>query len=132
MIGEGSVGGEFSTMFTMFINNKLDKIISPSIILTHENEEYVLNQLKSVIGKDDKYRADLASIISQRIINYSLFYAKDNKIEKSIIDRLAILMNEELFAVDLKYKIIKEIYNGDTANFKTLMMNKTLLKFLTK
>jgi len=132
MIGEGSVGGEFSTMFTMFINNKLDKIISPSTILTHENEEYVLNQLKSVIGKDDKYRADLASIISQRIINYSLFYAKDNKIEKSIIDRLAILMNEELFAVDLKYKIVKEIYNGDTANFKTLMMNKTLLKFLTK
>jgi hypothetical protein len=116
----------------MFINNKLDKIISPSTILTHENEEYVLNQLKSVIGKDDKYRADLASIISQRIINYSLFYAKDNKIEKSIIDRLAILMNEELFAVDLKYKIVKEIYNGDTANFKTLMMNKTLLKFLTK
>ena len=132
MIGEGSVGGEFSTMFTMFINNKLDKIISPSAILTHENEEYVLNQLKSVIGKGDKYRADLASIISQRIINYSLFYAKDNKIEKPIIDRLAMLMNEELFAVDLKYKIVKEIYNGDTANFKSLMLNKTLLKFLTK
>jgi len=132
MIGEGSVGGEFSTMFTMFINNRLDKIISPQSILTHENEEYVLNQLKSTIGKDDKYRADLASIISQRIINYSLFYAKHNKIEKPVIDRLAFLMNEELFAVDLKYKIVKEIYNGDTANFKSLMMNKTLLKFLTK
>ena len=27
MIGEGSVGDEFSSMFTMFINNQLDKII---------------------------------------------------------------------------------------------------------
>jgi hypothetical protein len=34
--------------------------------------------------------------------------------------------------VDLKYKIVKEIYNGDIANFKSLMLNKTLLKFLTK
>jgi len=132
MIGEGSVGGEFSTLFTMFINNRLDKIISPQAILTHESDDYVVSQLKSAIGKDDKYRADLASIISQRIINYSLFYSKHNKIEKPLIDRLAMLMNEELFAVDLKYKIVKEIYNGDTANFKSLMLNKTLLKFLTK
>ena len=132
MIGEGSVGGEFSTLFTMFINNRLDKIISPQSILTHENEEYVLTQLRSTIGKGDKYRADLASIISQRIVNYSLFYAQHNSIDKPVIDRLALLMNEELFAVDLKYKIVKEIYNGDTSNFKSLMLNKTLLKFLTK
>ena len=132
MIGEGSVGGEFSTLFTMFINNRLDKIISPQAVLTHEKEEYVLSQLKSAIGKDKDYRADIASILSTRLINYSLYYAKHNAIDKSIIDRLALLMNEELFAVDLKYKIVKEIYNGDTANFKSLMMNKTLLKFLTK
>lgn len=132
MIGEGSVGGEFSTLFTMFINNRLDKIISPQTILTHESDDYVVSQLKSTIGKDDKYRADLASIISQRIVNYSLFYAKHNKIEKPIIDRLAMLMNEELFAVDLKYKIVKEIFNGDTDNFRSLMLNKTLLKFLSK
>lgn len=132
MIGEGSVGGEFSTLFTMFINNRLDKIISPQSILTHEKEEYVLSQLKSAIGKDKDYRADIASILATRLINYSLYYAKHNVIDKPIIDRLALLMNEELFAVDLKYKIVKEIYNGDTANFKSLMMNKTLLKFLTK
>jgi hypothetical protein len=41
-------------------------------------------------------------------------------------------MNEEIFAVDLKYRIVKEIYNGNTNAFKSLMLNKTLLKFLTK
>jgi len=132
MIGEGSVGPEFTTMFTMFINNKLDKIISPDTIMNHESEEYILNTLKGVIGKEDKYRADLASILSTRIVNYSLFYSKTSKIEKPYIDRLAYLMNEDIFAMDLKYKIVKSIYNGNPSSFKTLMLNKTLIKFLSK
>jgi hypothetical protein len=132
MIGEGSVGSEFTTLFTMFINNKLDKIISPKTILTHESDEYILNTLKGIIGKDSKYRADLASIISTRIVNYSLFHAKLNKIEKPFIDRLALLINEDLFTMDLKYSTVKSIYNGDSASFKSLMLNKTLLTFLTK
>ena len=132
MVGEGSVGPEFTTMFTMFINNKLDKIISPETIMTHESEEYVLNTLKGVIGKDDKYRADLASILTTRITNFSSFYAKNNKVEKAYIDRLAFLMNEVVFAVDLKYKMVKNIYNDNTSAYKSLMLNKTLIKFLTK
>ncbi len=132
MIGEGSVGSEFTTLFTIFINNKLDKIISPETIMTHDSEEYILNTLKGIIGKDKDYRADLASILSTRIINFSLYYAKDNKIEKSFIERLAFLMNEELFAVDLKYNMVKSIYNGNSSAFKLLMLNKDLLKFLTK
>ena len=132
MIGEGSVGPEFTTMFTMFINNKLDKIISPEIIMTHESLDYIINTLKGIIGKDKEYRADLASIISTRIINFSLFFAKNNKIEKSFIDRLASLINEELFAVDLKYNIVKSIYNGNQSSFKSLTLNKTLLNFIIK
>lgn len=134
MIGEGSVGSEFTTLFTIFINNKLDKIISPDVIMNHESEEYILNTLKGIIGKKNgnEYRADLASIISTRIINFSLFYSKENKIESDYINRLAFLMNEEVFADDLKYKIVKSIYNGDPSAFKTLTLNKTLIKFLTK
>ena len=134
MIGEGSVGNEFTTLFTMFINNKLDKIISPETIMTHESDEYILNTLKGIIGKrdGDKYRADLASILATRITNFSSFYAKNNKVEKIYIDRLAFLMNEDVFANDLKYKVVKSIYNGDQSKFKTLMLNKTLIKFLTK
>jgi hypothetical protein len=132
MIGEGSVGPEFTTMFTMFINNKLDKIISPETIMTHESLEYIINTLKGIIGKDKDYRADLASIISTRIINFSLFFAKNNKIEKSFTDRLASLINEELFAVDLKYNIVKSIYNGNQSAFKSLTLNKTLINFIIK
>jgi hypothetical protein len=61
-----------------------------------------------------------------------LFYSKENKIESDYINRLAFLMNEEVFADDLKYKIVKSIYNGNPSAFKTLTLNKTLIKFLTK
>jgi hypothetical protein len=132
MIGEGSVGPEFSTLFTIFINNKLDKIISPDVIINHESEEYVINTLKGIVGKDNKYRADLASIISTRIINFSLFYSKNNKIEKSFIDRLATIINEEIFSVDLKFNIVKTIYNGNQNAFKSLLLNKTLVNFIIK
>jgi hypothetical protein len=133
MIGEGSVGGEFSSMFTMFINNKLDKLIAPDVIFNHESEEYVINTLKGIMGKGDKYRADLASTMATRIINYSVFYSKNNKIEKPYIDRLINIVNEpEMFTNDLKYNMVKSIYNGNMSSFKTMMLNKDLQKYLLK
>jgi hypothetical protein len=133
MIGEGSVGNEFSSMFTMFINNKLDKLISPDVIFNHESEEYIMNTLKGIVGKGDKYRADLASTMATRIINYSVFYSKNNKIEKSYIDRLVNIVNEpEMFTNDLKYNMVKSIYNGNMSAFKTMMLNKDLQKYLLK
>jgi len=132
MIGEGSVGSEFTTLFTMFINNKLDKIISPETIMTHESEDYVLNTLKGIVGKDKAYRADIASILSTRVINYNLFYSKNNKVDKEFINRLSFLINEDIFTMDLKYNVVKSIYNGNPSAFKLLMLDKVLIKFLSK
>jgi hypothetical protein len=132
MIGEGSVGLEFSTLFTMFINNKLDKIISPKDILFHNSEEYVLNTLKGVIGKGKDYRADIASTIATRVINYSLFVAEENKVEKTTIDRLGKLITEDIFSNDIKYNVVKQIYNGNPNKFKLMTLNKDLIKFVIK
>ena len=49
MIGEGSVGDAFASMFTTFINNKLDKLVTPKDLLTHDNEQYILGELKVVL-----------------------------------------------------------------------------------
>ena len=62
----------------------------------------------------------------------NIIVIKNNKVEKAYIDRLAFLMNEDLFAMDLKYKIVKTIYNNNPSSFKSLMLNKTLINFLTK
>jgi nucleoside-triphosphatase THEP1 len=128
MIGEGSVGEDFSSMFTMFINNKLDKIISPKDIL-EKDEQYVMNTLVNAVGKDDDFRADISSVIATRVINYSLKLAENGSIGQPIIERLGKLATEsEAFTDDLKYYMVKEIVNGNKVKFQKLMMNQKVVK----
>lgn len=135
MIGEGSVGGEFTTMFTMFINNKLDKLITPKDILHNENEAYVLGQLRSCIGKHNTkdYRADIASILTTRIINYAVNYAEENPIPKEMIDRLIKLATDpDTLTEDLKYLLVKKIVNGNKVKFSRMMTDSKVIKMATK
>jgi hypothetical protein len=131
MIGEGSVGPEFSSMFTMFINNKLDKMISPENIM-NQDEQYVLNTLKSLTGKEDKYRADIASTLSTRIINFLDLFAKNNPVDKPITERLSKIVNEKIFTTDICYNMVKSVYNNNPSKFKTMMMDKSLVEFIMK
>ena len=132
MIGEGSVGTDFSSMFTMFINNKLDKIISPVDILT-KDEQYVMNALINAVGKNDEFRADISSVIATRIINYSLTVADKGAVGKPIIDRIAKLTTDcDAFTDDLRYYMVKEIVNGNKVKFSQLMMNQDVVKMAVK
>ena len=132
MIGEGSVGVDFSSMFTMFINNKLDRIISPVDILT-KDEQYVMNSLTNAVGKDDDFRADISSVIATRVINYSLTLADKGAVGKPIIDRIAKLTTDcDAFTDDLRYYMVKEIVNGNKVKFSQLMMNQNVVKMAVK
>jgi len=132
MIGEGSVGADFSSMFTMFINNKLDRIISPVDILT-KDEQYVMNSLINAVGKDDEFRADISSVIATRIINYSLTVADKGSVGKPMIDRIAKLTTDcNAFTDDLRYYMVKEIVNGNKVKFSQLMMNQHVVKMAVK
>jgi hypothetical protein len=132
MIGEGSVGVDFSSMFTMFINNKLDKIISPEDILT-KDEAYVMGALKNAVGVDDDFRADISSVIATRVINYSLLHAESNTVTDSIANRLIKLTTDcAAFNDDVRYLMIKEIVNGNKLKFSKLMMNADVVKMAVK
>lgn len=133
MIGEGSVGGEFTTAFNLFINNRLDKLISPHVILTHDDHDYVLKEMSKTIGKDGDYRADIASVLTTRIINYSLVYAENNSITQKIIDRIInLVVAEEVLTDDLKYVLVKRIHNGNKAKFQKILANKTVTEISLK
>ena len=131
MIGEGSVGSEFSSMFTMFINNKLDKIISPQNIMD-QDEKYVLGTLKSIIGDDDKYRADIAATISTRLVNYLERYATDNKVEKITIERIKALVKIDIFTKDIMFNMVKGIYNANNKKYQMMLMDKELSQLILK
>jgi hypothetical protein len=131
MIGEGSVGGEFSSMFTMFINNKLDKIITPDQIVNN-SEEYVLKTLKELIGDSDKYRADIATTISTRFVNYLSKYASENKVEKDLIERIKAIVKSEIFTTDITFNMVKGIFNADQKKFQMLLLDKELSRMVLK
>ena len=132
MIGEGSVGDAFASMFTTFINNKLDKLVTPVDLLTHDNEQYILNELRSCIGKDDTYRADIASTLATRLGNYAVVYSKENTVTQKITDRLKTLCTADYFTNDLKYLIVRTIFNGNKKKFNKLMMIPEIIQMTMK
>jgi len=132
MIGEGSVGDAFASMFTTFINNKLDKLVTPMDLLTHDNEQYILGELTGCIGKDDSYRADIASTLATRLANYAVVYSKENTITQKITDRLETLCTKDYFTNDLKYLVVRTIFNGNKAKFNKLMMKPEIIKMTMK
>ena len=132
MIGEGSVGDAFASMFTTFINNKLDKLVTPKDLLTHENESYILGELRGCVGKDDTYRADIASTLATRLGNYAVVYSKENTVTQKITDRLISLCTKDYFTNDLKYLIVRTIFNGNKSKFSKMMMNPDIIKMTMK
>jgi hypothetical protein len=133
MIGEGSIGPEASSIFTSFIANKLDKIIDPHDVITKSNWDSVHDQIKSLLYDSGSYRADLASLLTTRIVNYTLFYAKNNKIDDNIINRIKLLIKtEELFALDNQYIMIKNLIAGDKTKFQKLLLDPEITKVAVK
>ena len=132
LIGEGSVGDAFASMFTTFINNKLDKLVTPMDLLTHDNQDYILGELKGCIGDGDAYRADIASTLATRLANYAVVYSKDNTVSQKITDRLEALCTKDYFTNDLKYLIVRTIYNGNKQKFSKLMMKPEIIKMTMK
>ena len=132
MIGEGSVGDAFASMFTTFINNKLDKLVTPKDLLTHDNEQHILGELRGCVGKDDTYRADIASTLATRLANYSVVYSKENTVSQKITDRLIALCTKDYFTNDLKYLIVRTIFNGNKSKFNKMMMNPEIIKMTVK
>ena len=132
MIGEGSVGDTFASMFTTFINNKLDKLVTPKDLLTHDNESYIFGELKGCIGSGDNYRADIASTLATRLANYSIVYSNENKVTSKISDRLIALCTKDYFTNDLKYLVVRTIFNGNKQKFNKMMMNPEIIKMTIK
>ena len=131
-IAEGSVGPEIGTMFTLFINNKLDKLMSPDKVLLGEKWEDVEKELSSIIGRDAAYRADIASVMATRIINYTINYSNTQDVTQAITDRVTKLVTTEVFSFDLKYHMLKSILNGNKTKFAKLMINTEVAKMAVK
>ena len=85
------------------------------------------------MGINDTYRADIASVLATRLVNYCLMYADGNPITEAMTDRLIKLTTKfNTFTDDLKYYIVKELLGGNKPKFAKLMLDKNILEMSTK
>jgi hypothetical protein len=67
------------------------------------------------------------------LINYTLLYAKDNKIEKKHIDRFIFLIKDsDILTDDLKDHFVKKIINGNKQKFQKLLFDPEVQEYVTK
>ena len=128
MIGEGCVGSDVTSMFTMFINNKLDKIVTPEEIVNND-WDLAESKVKACVGDFNNYRADIASVLAHRTIHYLVEYAKSNPIKKDHIDRIEKIAETSLLGVDLNFIIVKELFQSGP-KFKEMGLRQKLVKLV--
>jgi len=126
-IGEGAVGPEITTLFTSFIHNKLDKMISPVDILdTTVAFDTVKMKIKSLIKEDKEYRADLAYVLTTRLINHMLFTVTNKEITRDFIDRVKDLVVSNCLGSDLKFVLAKKVINSNN-KYNVLMLEQDII-----
>jgi hypothetical protein len=129
-IGEGAVGPEVTTMFTSFIHNKLDKMISPLEILdTKVSFDTVQGKIKDLIKEGNEYRADLGYVLTTRLINHMLFTVKDKEITKDFITRIKDLVVSNCLGSDLKFVLAKKVINSNN-KYNVLMLEDDVVNVI--
>lgn len=115
-------------MFTQFIANKLDKLISPEEMLNGAWDT-VSKKMENSVYENSVYKASIASILGTRLLNYCDKCISTKRSEaKKVAARLEEIANSEkqLLTQDILYNIIKSLSKKHVAATNTWFLNKTL------
>jgi hypothetical protein len=133
LLGEGSVGAEFSACFALFVNNKLDKVPSPKDLFEAKDDETAIAKIKAVVGKVDtqEYKQNIASVLSTRIINYCDKIIEDKTFDKKkIVPRVAEIIKSGTFSGDINFNLVKNL--NTRKQFASLVEQKEIVKIITR
>jgi hypothetical protein len=107
-------------------------LITPKDMLLRQGHDGVIDQIRQNVTENGTYRADIASILTTRLINYAVLYASENSITPEIIERIQNLIKADVFTDDLKYIIVKKILNGNKQKFQKLVSDPIIQDLATK
>ena len=100
------------SLFTTFVANNLDKLISPKDMLTEKWETVYPKIKKCVYDEQGNYKPAVAAILQTRLLNYSIYYfdQRGSKTEP-VQDRILEILKapEMLFSEDIVFNIIKTL-----------------------
>lgn len=128
-------------LFTMFINNKMDKLIQPETILTGDWDK-VRDEIRRNVGRQSNgtYRADIGSTLTIRLMNYLIDGLEKKKIDpKTIVSRIVEIVDnkddkgkedEALLSMDLVFQLVKKLVANYPSAMNSLLSNKKLTSIL--
>lgn len=120
-------------LFTTFIANKLDKLISPERLLTGNWDEVSEEIKQCVRDSSGNYRPDIASVLSTRLLNYTSYYfdqkgSKSDPVQKRLLE--IIDSPEMLFSEDLIYNVIKQLATNYPSRMNKVIIHPKIRKKL--
>jgi hypothetical protein len=116
------------TLFTNFISQKLDKLVSPEDMLK-KKWETIEPIIYDCVYEKGVFHAEIASILALRLLNYIMFYFSQKDSKQDIVqNRLLdfIENSRKLFSDDLLFHIIKTIINKYPAKTTKLLVNSKI------
>lgn len=123
------------TLFTTFIANKLDKLISPEDILT-KDWDTIKEKIEACVYDGDKYRYDIAAILEKRLLNYAMTYFETKKGKTDVVQQRIIDLIEapekkdgkKLFSDDALFHLIKNLMAKYPSRTNKFIMNAKIRK----
>lgn len=117
------------SLFTTFVANKLDQLVSPKDMLTEKWDTVQPKIKKCVYDDKGNYKPSVAAILQTRLLNYSLYYwGQTGAKTQPVIDRLLEILNSQdvLFSEDIIFNIIKTLATKFPARMNKAMLNNQI------
>ena len=123
--------GVVASMFTSFIANKLDKLITPEDLLLGKWETVAPKIKECVYDDKGKYKPIVASILHTRLLNYCMYYfdqkgSKAETIEQRLIELIEVNDDKNkanLLSDEFLFDIIKQLVSKYKARTNKLLLN---------
>lgn len=122
------------SLFTSFIANKLDKLVTPEDMLM-KKWDTVKEDIEKCVYENEDYHPEIAAVLNTRLLNYSVNYLKDGNKADVVCNRLLDLIDnsnsstdKHLFSEDLIFSIIKTIVAKFPAKTNKLLLNPAVRK----
>lgn len=117
------------SLFTTFIANKLDQLVSPKDMLMEKWDTIYPKIKKCVYDSNGDYRPSVAAVLQTRLLNYSEVYFNQKNSKTDIVyDRLLDILHakEMLFEEDIVFNIIKTLCTKYKQRTQKWMLNNEL------
>ena len=116
-------------LFTTFVSNKLDQLVSPKDMLTEKWDTVYPKIKKCVYDSAGNYKPAVAAVLQTRLLNYSMYYFDQKGTKTEVVhDRLLEILHapEMLFSEDIVFNIIKTLCTKYKQRTQKWMLNNEL------